>query len=131
MIGRWAGCPVGRVDFGVMLGVVVRVRQRAHFGGGPQARVNSRSHPCCQGQLVGRCRVRVLAVLETRVGTLIRVRRIVAVVALVEVPCAMVATARVRLKAMHANTNHAALAVNRPEVIWSQSGGVHDVHDIA
>jgi nitrogen fixation protein FixH len=66
-----------------------------------------------------------------RTGTLIRVRLIVAVLALVSWSPLMVAAARVRLKAMHANTNHAALAVNFPDVIWSQSGGVHDVHDTA
>ncbi len=59
-------------------------------------------------------------------GMLIRVRRMVPVVALVRVPPAMVAAARVRLKAMHANTSHALFAENRPEVIlrWTFPAGL-------
>jgi len=49
-------------------------------------------------------------------GMLIRVRRIVPVVAFIEAPPATVAAALVRLKAMHANTSHALLALNRPDV---------------
>jgi len=99
------------------------------MAGGPQIRANRLSQPRCHGQLLGRCRVRLRAEEAILAGIVIRVRRMVPVVALVEVPPAMVATARVRLKAMHANTNHALLAANRPDVIWSRSGGVHDVHD--
>ena len=61
------------------------------------------------------------AEVAVRAGTLIKVRRTVAVVALVKVPPPMVAAARVRLKAMHAHTNHAALAVNFPDVAFAQN----------
>ncbi len=50
-----------------------------------------------------------------RAGTVIRVRRIVAVVALAKDDPVIVATARVRLKAIVASTSHAAFAVNRLE----------------
>ena len=97
-------------------GLFVRVRRQALAAGGPQTRANRVFQPLCHGHLVGRCRVRLRAEEAIRAGMRIRVRRMVPVVALVEAPPAMVAAARVRLKAMHANTSHALLAENRPEV---------------
>ena len=54
-----------------------------------------------------------------RAGTVIRVRRMVAVRALASADPVRVAAARVRLNAMVASTSQAALALNRPEVIFS------------
>lgn len=92
-----------------------RVRQLVGVGGGPQTRANRRSQPVCQGQFVGRCRVTRRAEVAVRAGMVIKVRRTVPVLALTNGPPLMDAAARVRLKAMHANTNQAALAAKRPE----------------
>ena len=40
----------------------------------------------------------------------------------------IVPAARVRLNAMTAKINQAAFAAKSPDVIWSPSRGVHDVH---
>ncbi len=115
MFGRSAGFSggAGRVA-GEIRGLFVQIRRQAALAGGPQTRANRLSQPLCHGQLVGRCRVRLRAEEAILAGMLIRVRRMVPVVALVRVPPAMVAAARVRLKAMHANTSHALFAENRP-----------------
>jgi len=65
--------------------------------------------------VLGRCRIRRRAELAMRAGTVTRVRRIVAVVARVSRPLAMVAAARVRLRAITARTSQAAFAVNFPD----------------
>ena len=70
-----------------------------------------------------------LAEVAILAGTLTSFRRMVAVVALPSPVPAIVAAARVRLKAITASTSQAALAVNTPEVILSRRTGVHDVHD--
>src|SRR4051794_39522250 len=72
-------------------------------------------HAVSQGQCRGRCNVRRRAEEAIRAGTLIKVRRMVAVRDLARAGPVRVAAARVRLNAMTANTNQAALAVNRPE----------------
>jgi len=56
-----------------------------------------------------------------RAGTLIRVRRIVAVRARANRDPVRVAAARVRLNAITANTSQAALAANRPEGRWASA----------
>lgn len=84
-------------------------------GGGPQAVVNSCFQACCQGQFVGRCNRSRRAEDAIRAGTVIRVRRIVAVVALRNCAPVMVAAARVRLNAIAARTSQAALAANFPD----------------
>ena len=96
--------------------------------GGPHVRVNKSVQPICQGQAVGRCRVMVRAVVAIRAGTPIRVRRTVPVVALASRVPASAAAPRVRLNAIAANTSHAEFAVNDPDVIWSPSECVRDVH---
>ena len=68
-----------------------------------------------QGQSRGRCKVRRRAEDAIRAGTLIRVRRTVAVRDLARAGPVRVAAARVRLNAMTASTSQAALAVKRPE----------------
>ena len=55
------------------------------------------------------------AEVATRAGTVISLRRIVAVVALARSGPVRVAAARVRLNAMTASTSQAAFAVNTPE----------------
>ncbi len=55
------------------------------------------------------------AEVATRAGTLISLRRMVAVVAFARSGQAIVAPVRVRLNAMTASTSQAALAVNFPE----------------
>ena len=55
------------------------------------------------------------ALVAIRHGIWISVRRTVAVVARARTGAAMVAAARVRLKAITASTSQAALAVNTPE----------------
>jgi len=87
------------------------------------------SQAVCQGHPVGRCRVTRRAEDEIRAGTVMTLRRIVAVVALARAGPVMVAAARVRLNAMTARTSQAAFAVNFAEVIWSRPDGVHDVHE--
>jgi len=83
--------------------------------GGPLVRMNSWVQACCQGQFVGRCRVRRLAEDAIRAGMVISLRRMVAVVALAIAVPAAVAAARVRLNAMTARTSQAAFAVNDPD----------------
>lgn len=67
------------------------------------------------GQVVGRCRVSRRAEEEIRAGTVMRVRRIVAVLALAKDEPVIVAATRVRLNAMVASTSHAPLAAKRLE----------------
>ncbi len=55
------------------------------------------------------------AEVATRAGTVISLRRIVAVVALAICGSVRLAAARVRLNAMTASTSQAALAVNTPD----------------
>jgi len=75
--------------------------------------VNSVVQAVSQGQAVGRCRVRRRAEDAIRAGTVMRVRRMVAVVALARDDPVIVAAARVRLKAIVASTSHAPLAAKR------------------
>src|SRR5215218_7932096 len=105
------GCRVLRVLgwAGVAGGQEVVVR------GGPQVCVNSWVHRACQGQFFGRCSLSRRAEDATRAGTAISVRRMVAVVALASTPPARLAAARVRLKAITAQTSQALLAANLPE----------------
>lgn len=72
-------------------------------------------HADFHGQPCGGCRVRRRAEDAIRAGTVISVRRMVAVRALANRGPAMVAAARVRLNAITASTSQAALAANRPE----------------
>ena len=74
--------------------------------GGPQFWVNRRVHASCQGQAVGRCRVTRRAEDATRAGTVISLRRMVAVVALARSALAMVAAVRVRLNGSSNLTGH-------------------------
>jgi len=62
-------------------------------------------------------------------GTVMSWARMVLVVARAWKLEARAPAVRVRLKAMAAQTSHALLAQNCPDVIWSRSGGVYDVHD--
>ncbi len=82
--------------------------------GGLLVRLNSSMNCAFQGQSCGRCRVSRLAEDATRVGTLIRVRRIVPVVARVNRLPARVPAARVRLNAMTAKVSQALFALNCP-----------------
>ena len=68
------------------------------MAGGPQLWVNSAVQGCCQGHAMGRCRTIRRADEAIRAGTVMRVRRMVPVVALASPVPAMVAAARVRLK---------------------------------
>src|SRR5215210_8341840 len=79
------------------------VGQVAAGAGGPQVWLNSWVHAVRHGQSVGRCRVSRRAEQATRPGTVISVRRMVAVVALASLGPLMAAAARVRLKAMQAS----------------------------
>ena len=76
-------------------------------------------HADSHGQPRGRCKVSRRAEDAIRAGTVTRVRRMVAVLARANPGPVMVAAARVRLNAITASTSHAALAANRPNVIWS------------
>jgi len=79
--------------------------------GGPVVTVSkSCCHPVSQGQSRGRCRVGRRPEVAIRAGTLIRCARRDAVVALVCSPPARAPAARVRLNAMTAHCNQAALA---------------------
>ena len=65
---------------------------------------------------MGRCRRSRRAEVAIRAGTLMSLRRIVAVVAFASAAVLFkVPAARVRLKAITAQTSQAALAVNTPE----------------
>ena len=79
--------------------------------------VKSRANAFCQGQASGRCRMILRAERASRAGTEMRVRRIVAVVALARRPArsARMPAARVRLNAITARTSQALFAVNTPE----------------
>ena len=77
--------------------------------------MNSSVQALSQGHAVGRCSVTRRAEAATRAGTVINLRRIVAVVALASPGPVMVAAARVRLNAITASTSQAAFAVNFPE----------------
>ena len=83
--------------------------------------MNGSVHGSCQGQPVGRCSFSCLAEDAMRAGTMISLRRMVAVVALASDGPATFAAARVRLNAMTARTSQAAetapahrLALARP-----------------
>ena len=91
--------------------------QTAATGGGACVIVNSWVNAFCQGQASGRCSVIRRAERASRAGTWIRVRRIVAVVALASRPTrsAMIPAVRVRLNAITASTSQALFAVNTPE----------------
>ncbi len=79
--------------------------------GGPVVAVSkSCCHPGCQGQSRGRCRVGRRPEVAMRAGTLIRCARRDAVVALLCSPPASAPAVRVRLNAMTAHCNQAALA---------------------
>src|SRR4029077_6986134 len=67
------------------------------------------------GQAAGRCRVTRRAEDAIRAGTVISLRRTVAVVDLASPVPARVAAARVRLKATTASTSQAELAAKDPE----------------
>jgi hypothetical protein len=71
---------------------------------------------------VGRCRRSRRAEVAIRAGTLMSLRRIVAVAALASAGVVVsVAAARVRLKAMTAQTSQAALALKTPEGRWASA----------
>lgn len=72
-------------------------------------------HAVSQGESRGRCKVRRRAEDAIRAGTVISVRRMVAVRALASAGPVRAAAARVRLNAITASTSQAALALNRPE----------------
>lgn len=94
-----------------------RAWRRWSAGGGagwPAGADEHLSPACCQGQAIGRCKVKRRADDAIRAGTVTRVRRMVAVVALASWPSAMVPAARARLNAMTAQTSQALLAVNLP-----------------
>src|SRR4029453_2057886 len=82
----------------------------------PNALSNRVIHAVSQGQCVGRCSVNLRAEEAMRAGTETRVRRMVPVVAFVSFGSSVrVPAARVRLKAITAQTSQAAFAVNRPD----------------
>ena len=85
--------------------------------GGPHARTNRPAQAVCHGQAAGRCRVTLRAEDAIRAGTVISLRRMVAVLDLASAVPAIVAAARVRLNAITASTSQAAFAANLPEVI--------------
>ncbi len=89
--------------------------QVAWAGGGSLTRSNRVVQSVSQGHAWGRCRTILRAEVATRAGTVIRVRRMVAVVALAIAGPLRVAAARVRLNAITARTSQAAFAVNTPE----------------
>src|SRR5215204_3012071 len=67
------------------------------------------------GQAVGRCNLTRRPDFATRAGTVMSLRRIVAVVALASCGSVRLAAARVRLNPITASTSHAAFAVNTTE----------------
>src|SRR5450830_1011715 len=79
--------------------------------GGPHAWKNSSVQALAQGQPAGRCRCSRRAEVAIRAGTAMSLRRMVAVAALARAGPVIVAAAWVRLNAMTAQTNQAALAV--------------------
>ena len=83
--------------------------------GGLFAAVASCCHAVCQGQPVGRCSVRRRAERARRPGTVMSCARIVPVVALAWKVEARVPAARVRLKAIVAQTSQALLAQKCPD----------------
>jgi hypothetical protein len=104
------------------------VSQPGAAAGGLQPWVNSRSQAVSQGQAVGRCRVIRRAEEARRAGTVMSLRRMVAVVALARSGPVRVAAARVRLSAITASTSQAALAANLPSVTLSpRPGGPADL----
>jgi hypothetical protein len=105
----------GCSTFGVSWSRRCRLGGQVAAAGGPQTRVNNVVQAVCQGQPRGRWRVRRRAEDAVLAGTVISLRRMVAVVALVKQCPAMVAAARVRLNAITASTSQAALAQNFPD----------------
>lgn len=97
-------------------------------GGGPIAAVNRRCQSLAQGHRLGSRRVARRAERVIRAATVISCERMVAVTALAWNRPAKAPTARERLKAIAASTSQAEFAANDPDVIWSPSGGVRDVH---
>src|SRR5690349_12148985 len=122
MVGWWRAGRVRRSARPLLIGLAPCPAdgQAAAVRGGPQARVNSWIQAVCQGQAVGRCRVRRRAEEATRAGTVIRVRRMVAVVALASLGPVRVAAARARLNARQASTSQPAFAVNAPLGRWAR-----------
>ena len=84
-------------------------------GGGSLTRSTSVVQAVFQGQAAGRCRVMRWADEASLAGTVISVRRRVAVVALARSGAARVPAVGVRLNAMTASTSQAALALNIPD----------------
>ena len=117
---RWLGrvdprafLPVGSTFFPVA--PVWLNGQMVELIGGPEVLVKSVVHWRSQGQSLGRWSVMRRAEDAILAGRPISFRRMVPAVALARVLLVRVAEARVRLKAMVANTSQAALAVNLPE----------------
>src|SRR3954454_16653066 len=76
----------------------------------------------CQGQRLGRWRCRRRAEVAIRAGTAMSLRRMVAGVGFGSAGVLVrVAAARVRLKAITAQTSQAALAVKTPEGRWASA----------
>ena len=112
-----SGCSFGSLVVPLLAG-----GQGVAVWGGPQVWVNSSVQACCQGQPVGRCSFSCLAEDAIRAGTVISLRRMVAVVALASEGLPVVlAAARVRLNAMTARTSQAAFAVNLPDGRWARA----------
>ena len=78
---RLASLP-GRSTWSSVVPVPAGVVRSSRAGGGPQTRVNRSVQAVSQGQAVGRCRVSRRAEDAIRAGTVISLRRMVAVVAL-------------------------------------------------
>src|SRR3954447_11470144 len=89
--------------------------QAVRSRGGSQTRSKRAIQAASQGQDFGRCRVMRRAENATRAGTVINLRRMVAVVAFARSGAARVPAARVRLNAITASTSQAALALNTPD----------------
>jgi len=79
--------------------------QAVRAGGGSLTRSKSAVQAVSQGQACGRCRVTRRAEVATRAGTMISVRRMVAVVAFAICGSVRLAAARVRLNAITAKTS--------------------------
>ena len=115
---RWSGVGVrpvslaGDVHFGPGCAVRAGWCQVFAWLGGPQTRVNSSVQAVSQGQVVGRCRVSRRAEDAIHAGTVMRVRRMVAVVALARGDPMILATAR---------SSHAAFATKRLEGTWARA----------
>ena len=123
------GARIGRISVHpfVPLGVLVAQRwllggQAARRGGGSLTRSNSAVQSACQDHDLGRCRVTRREEVAARAGTVISLRRMVAVVAFAICGSVRLAAARARLNAMTASASQAALAVNTSDGRWAQRG---------